>query len=457
MIKILYLNTNGGFSGKAIRIRNWCEAHHVEVAAMVETWLCDAGCQGRHLFKCQRMRAKKGWNWVGRSRKGRTGGGVGFLIKDTVAYSVRPDLSTDGVEDLWIELDSPREGKCLVGVVYVPPKSGPQMAKFKCAATEILRANRRAIIVGDFNGRSAAFGDQKENPQGEAVVDFINSCNLFLENVDGAFTRKKSESILDLVLASPDATQRVSEWKTHDEFKSDHLGITFNFRFRSKADLQKPRVAWNFRRTNWKKFREALEQALTRWELNVDYSGPSEELYISWIECILEVARSVVPKKKVSAASKPAVSEKLGKLSQLRKRAVRMKHKRDTPMIRERIKRYTIEIQSELELAKIRSVEQLLDFPVNSQYADLWERFKKITRAVSKVGTVLKQGEKSIITNEDKVREFNDFFANRGAETKEDNFCEKHRQMEIQLVEKHREERNTYLELAENQLLTIEE
>ena len=457
MVKILFLNTNGGLPRKVTRIRAWCEVHRVEIAAVAETWLCDASCQGRHKFKCQRMNAKKGWNWVGRSRKGRTGGGVGILIKDTVAYSVRDDLNTDGVEDFWIELDSPREGKCLLCVVYIPPVSIPQVAKFQEATKKILQTHRRVMIVGDFNGRSSSFGDRKENNQGEAVVDFINSCDLFLENIDGVVTRKKSESVLDLVLSSPDASQRITGWRTHDEFRSDHMGISFDFRFAPKADLQKPRVAWNFRRVNWETFKTTLERALSRWEAEIDPGGPPDELYISWIECILEVARSVIPKKKVSAASKPAVSEKLGKLSRLRKRAIRMKNRRDTPMLRERIRSYTIEIQSELELAKIRSVERLLEFPVNATYDDLWERFKKITRAVSKVGTVLQQGGRSIYTNEDKVREFNDFFANRGAEGKEDNFCEKHREGETLLVEKHRQRDNAHIELAENLPLSIEE
>ena len=117
-----------------------------------------------------------------------------------------------------------------------------------------------------------------------------------------------------------------------------------------------------------------------------------------------------------------------------------MKNRGATPMLRE----LTIEIQSELELAKIRSVERLLKFTVKTTYEELWELFKKMTRAISKVGKVLQQGELSIQTNEDIVCEFNNCFANRGAKRNDDNFCEQHNlgREETLLVETHRQRDN---------------
>ena len=66
---------------------------------------------------------------------------------------------------------------------------------------------------------------------------------------------------------------------------------------------------------------------------------------------------------------------------------------------------------------------------MNANYEDSWERFKAITRAVSKVGIVLKQEDMSIITNKDKVRELT-FFYEQMCGGKGRYFCEKHTERE---------------------------
>ena len=77
MIELLFLNTRGGFPKKSAFVRQWCELSRIQVAAIAETHLCSAHCHGQHRFRCARMRPVNGWTWVGRSREGRKGEGLG--------------------------------------------------------------------------------------------------------------------------------------------------------------------------------------------------------------------------------------------------------------------------------------------------------------------------------------------------------------------------------------------
>jgi len=378
MVEILFLNTRGGFPKKSTFVRKWCEQSRIQVAAIVETHLCSQSCQGQHRFRCIRMRPMRGWTWVGRSREGRKGGGVGFLIRDGVAYRVREDLETQGAEDFWVELVSEREGSFLLCCVYIPPNSASQLSEFRATLNAAVAVTQRVVVVGDFNGRSLALGDTKQNPQGEKVLELISSCNMLLENTEGVFTRPKSEAVLDLVLATPKASDRLSQWAAHDVFKSDHQGVTFRLRFSPKADKVAPRLAWNFRRANWARYQHNLEDALDRWLRESDLSGTLDALYESWIDIILEVARSVVPRKKVTGNSKPGTTEELSRLSKVRKKALRRKKKCDTPEIRSRIRQARAAIEAEIENGKIRALERLLDFPVTATTNDMWDRFKRI-------------------------------------------------------------------------------
>ena len=152
MVKLLYLNTNGGFKRKSTFLRAWSEEENVDIVAVTETWLCPQGCQNKHLGRCQRMGCMRGWNWVGRARQERYGGGVGFLLRNTVAYCVRADLQTPEVEDFWVELVSQTQGSFSLCVVYIPPNSPAAMIKFKEKLKRVTAETRRVIVVGDSMG-----------------------------------------------------------------------------------------------------------------------------------------------------------------------------------------------------------------------------------------------------------------------------------------------------------------
>jgi hypothetical protein len=64
------------------------------------------------------------WIWVGKDRKDRKGGGIGFVVKKSLNPRVMKVTECNNI--LWLEVDS--GGKWYVAVVYLIPKDSGQMS-----------------------------------------------------------------------------------------------------------------------------------------------------------------------------------------------------------------------------------------------------------------------------------------------------------------------------------------
>ena len=85
---------------KPLELVRWCDERDISVVVLCETFLCAPDCKGWHKNKCKRPVLIPGWTWVGRPRREREGGRVGFLIKQTISFRPRDDLQVQGAEDL---------------------------------------------------------------------------------------------------------------------------------------------------------------------------------------------------------------------------------------------------------------------------------------------------------------------------------------------------------------------
>ena len=113
-LRVLQLNCNGA-AGNAQDVQTWVEASQVQVSLVA---LSETKLRGS-----QRIVWDK-WAFVGRGRVDRLGGGVGWLIRDSVAFRARPNLSSGFCESVWVELlgRQPSAG-VLMCSAYVPPCS----------------------------------------------------------------------------------------------------------------------------------------------------------------------------------------------------------------------------------------------------------------------------------------------------------------------------------------------
>ena len=118
------------------------------VVAVSETWLnCDLVPSV----------VVPGYSFVSRCREGSRGGGVGFFIKDNVAYEeIEADWTRamhSTFESMFIKLHQDKRKDIIVGVVYRPP--GHSVDDFNtdidCMLSKLNGSNSNLILAGDFN------------------------------------------------------------------------------------------------------------------------------------------------------------------------------------------------------------------------------------------------------------------------------------------------------------------
>jgi hypothetical protein len=97
-----------------------------------------------------------GYNFVSNSRTVKSGGGVGFFVKSSITYSIRPDLARmcPYIECMFIELEQTTDKNIIFGCVYRPPSSDVTLfnSELDCLLDKaVVKQNQLIFIAGDFN------------------------------------------------------------------------------------------------------------------------------------------------------------------------------------------------------------------------------------------------------------------------------------------------------------------
>ena len=93
----------------------------------------------------------EGYTWVSKNRN-RSGGGVGFYIRNSINFEIRSDLNQNGIEVLTIEILKYKSKPFLVSTWYRPPNSPIELlTKFENFLQLIDIEEKESIILGDIN------------------------------------------------------------------------------------------------------------------------------------------------------------------------------------------------------------------------------------------------------------------------------------------------------------------
>ncbi len=93
----------------------------------------------------------EGYTWVSKNRN-RSGGGVGFYIRNSINFEIRSDLNQNGIEVLTIEILKYKSKPFLVSTWYLPPNSPIELlTKFENVLQLIDIEEKESIILGDIN------------------------------------------------------------------------------------------------------------------------------------------------------------------------------------------------------------------------------------------------------------------------------------------------------------------
>ena len=121
--------------------------YQFDIVDVSETWLTD---NKRQLEYVQ----INGYSSVWKNRESKTGGGVGFYIKEHMSVKVRQDLDKidESIETLWIELRGRNKNTpFLTGVIYQPSSNETEklvwLEKFEHILCEVYTQWNGVIIL----------------------------------------------------------------------------------------------------------------------------------------------------------------------------------------------------------------------------------------------------------------------------------------------------------------------
>jgi len=430
VLSILQLNYGGGFNAKSIEVVKWCDEHECDIICLTETWLCRRDCTVDH--NCRVAHAIPGWVFHGRGREdGRErGGGVGFLVRDTIPFRPRFDLEVEG-EHAWIELLPKGAQPVLLCSVYILQNltAAQAFSGLRKATESALVETRRVLVTGDFNSRCIAFGDDVDTKYGEAAHSFMIDYDFELSNAIGVPTRVDytgAESVLDLTLTHESIADLLLSWQAYEEFASDHAGVVFELKLPARRKrASSSRTVWGLDRCDWTLFRSELEPRLRLWAEQSSDMNTCEELYTSWVATVLQVAEKVVPRRVISESSKPYWNDELQRLSDARVRALKARNRarrrgelNDT--LRERYRAAHNAFMNTSVRTKRSWMENLLSVPVGAPPETVWPKIRRARGRQPTPIAAVQVDDSVLTTTEDMANALNSYFSSRGDDSQQD-------------------------------------
>ncbi len=158
-------------------------------------------------------------------------GGVAIAITNQLNYEellINPNQPTQSV-GIKIKLN---DEELVIISVYSPPNSQLNLDFLK----EHIKYNTKTIVLGDFNACSPSWYCPNYNKSGHVMESFIEEGNLTIKNKPIP-TYKHSNNILDLILSTPNISDRITELSITDKIDSDHFALNFELSTSTKKTI----------------------------------------------------------------------------------------------------------------------------------------------------------------------------------------------------------------------------
>ena len=229
--------------------------------------------QESHLF-CKDIPTIAGFSYYDNPRLDSLGGGTTIYVNNDYLFSCIPTFSnpvnpTIEGNSIKIQMSSI---EVIITNLYLPPN--------KPISKEILKnitIHENHLLVGDFKAKSTQWGSPKGDKRGGIVQAFIESNNLVCLN-DGSGTHLKYDgdiSHLDLALRRVSISLLSDFNVLSDSWGSDHYPLLLNL-FDKNCPTVLKRQGYNFRKTDWSKYREEFDRLL---EANIIANNNSSITY----------------------------------------------------------------------------------------------------------------------------------------------------------------------------------
>ena len=245
--KILQFNCNG-LRNKVIEIVNWMKEKDIKIAAFQET----------KLNEDTQIKDIGNYTLIRKDRTKDAGGGVAFLIHNSVKFQQLPDI-----QDPHIEFQAIQISNLTIANIYIPPTGSctqgyvPSIDKYF--------SNSDALILGDFNAHDALWHSSLQDARGSLLAEEIGNSNFGVLNSEKA-TRVPTNgqpTSPDISLASYSLLP-VTEWDTATTFSSDHLPIIITISASIDKSYSEKKTFINFNKAKWDDFTMLTEEEFSK-------------------------------------------------------------------------------------------------------------------------------------------------------------------------------------------------
>lgn len=253
LISIGFWNCRG-LRNKLIEMHDFVKEHNIDILAISETFLDNT----------VKLPNLKGYKLL-RSDKSNHSGGLVFVIRNFISYSVIDCPRTSLIECIGIRINSTRpfnifniycaggsKNTNLINSNFIPELS----------AICNINNNIPFFVIGDFNAKHRSWNCIKANRSGTLLNNFIENSNLILNHPNthtySPVSSKINRSTIDLMVTN--GYMDPGTLTTIETLTSDHFPVTF--KLQTLVHITPKIKSPDYSRAQWDKFRASLENFL---------------------------------------------------------------------------------------------------------------------------------------------------------------------------------------------------
>ena len=276
----------------------------------------------------------EGYQFYGRKREGKTGGGVGVLVRNDIRHNVAPHTSNRGIECIWMSIRRKGIAPLMIGTYYGRQESRcnkDEIEREMVLLTEEIKEMGRegeVMMAMDANTKTGILGESISR-NGKLLIHTFEETGLKIMNLSekcrGKITRKNTKndqeiSAIDLVVAN----QTIEQWitgidideeglmKVRGKNETDHNTISISLNVKN-IDRTRPkkRTIWNLRASGekWAEYANELTRKIDITTNILNHENKStEQKYKEWYKEVEGVARKTIGKTTIKEGGKEKFS-----------------------------------------------------------------------------------------------------------------------------------------------------
>ena len=301
-LKILQLNCNG-IRNKSTELNLWLKENDIKIAAIQETKLTNKSKPPNF----------PNYTLIRKDRERDTGGGLAFLVHETIPFEPLPDVQLDKfTEYLAIKVDNIK-----IVNIYIPPASSCDIGF--SPNLDMLFTDNSTIIMGDFNAHDPLWFSPIQDSRGTLVSDEIGASSFGVLNLDmpTRTSRNSQPTSPDISLAGPPLLPYCN-WTTSPSLGSDHLPIVITCTMTLKLIMSENKTYINFKKADWVNFTLTSEEEISKLNPPTDVYRAEQDFR----EVINRVSRNTIPQgriKEIFPEVPTTVKNKILERNELRK------------------------------------------------------------------------------------------------------------------------------------------